>query len=255
MIRGCGVPQGFRVSIGGTGSMRKQTILVVDDDPRTVEIVRLRLENDGFAVLPAGNGAEALELVRTEHPDLVVLDLMLPKLNGLDVCHILRAEGESSVPIIMLTARSTEDDKLLGLESGADDYLTKPFSPRELSARISAVLRRSGSAADQRPVVITHGDLTVDLKRVEVLKNGSPLRLTPTEFSLLATLIVEPGRAFTRLQLLDRIFGYNYDGLERTIDVHITNLRKKIEPDPSQPVFIITAYGTGYRFAAREDTA
>jgi DNA-binding response OmpR family regulator len=233
--------------------MWKPAILVVDDDPRTVEIVRLRLENDGFAVLRAANGAEALELVRTERPDLVVLDLMLPKLNGLDVCHILRTENESPVPIIMLTARSTEDDKLLGLESGADDYLTKPFSPRELSARISAVLRRTG-AAERRPTVITYGDLSVDLQRIEARKNGAPLRLTPTEFSLLATLIGEPGRAFTRLQLLDRIFGYDYDGLERTIDVHITNLRKKIEADPSRPALIITAYGTGYRFAGREES-
>jgi DNA-binding response OmpR family regulator len=231
----------------------QRTILVVDDDPRTVEIIRLRLTNDGFAVLVAADGEEALALAQRERPDLIVLDLMLPRIDGLDICHILRVEGESNVPIIMLTARSAEDDRLRGLEGGADDYLTKPFSPRELSARVTAVLRRSAPADTARPTIIRHGDLVVDLQRVEVCRAGEPLPLTPTEFDLLATLIVEPNRAFTRSQLLHRVFGYAYEGMERTIDVHIANLRKKLEPDPARPTYITTVYSVGYRFAGSRD--
>ncbi len=228
------------------------TILVVDDDPRTIELIRLRLERDGFRVLAASNGQLALDAIRIEQPDLVVLDLMMPVLDGLDVCHILRTESGSNVPIIMVTARSTEDDKLAGLESGADDYLTKPFSPRELSARITAVLRRAAPIDAERPSIITHGDLVVDFRCFQATLRGEPVPLTPTEFSILAALISEPVRAFTRLQLLTRIFGYSYDGMERTVDVHITNLRRKLEPSPSQPVYILTVYGVGYRFAERE---
>jgi len=236
----------------GEETMPISTILVVDDDPRTIELIRLRLERDGFRVLSAANGQLALDAIRVEHPDLVVLDLMMPVLDGLDVCHILRAETGSNVPIIMVTARSTEDDKLVGLESGADDYLTKPFSPRELSARISAVLRRAAPIDPERPSIITHGDLVVDLPRFHVMLRGETVSLTPTEFSILAALIAEPERAFTRLQLLTRVFGYSYEGMERTVDVHITNLRRKLEPSPSQPVYILTVYGVGYRFAERE---
>lgn len=226
----------------------KRTILVVDDDPRTVEIIRLRLESDGFEVISAADGEAALALTRSAHPDLLVLDLMLPLIDGLDICHILRVEGESTVPIIMLTARTTEEDRLRGLECGADDYLTKPFSPRELSARVTAVLRRAAPASAVKPMVISHGDLVVDLQRVEASLAGNPLSLTPTEFTLLATLIAEPDRAFTRLQLLHRIFGYTYEGMDRTIDVHVANLRKKLEPDPTIPIYITTVYGVGYRF-------
>jgi len=232
--------------------MSASTILVVDDDPRTIEVIRLRLECDGFRVLAAANGQLALDAIRVEQPDLVVLDLMMPVLDGLDVCHILRTETGSNVPIIMVTARSTEEDKLTGLESGADDYLTKPFSPRELSARISAVLRRTAPTDAERPSIIRHGDLVVDLRRFNATLRGEPVSLTPTEFSILAALISEPERAFTRLQLLTRVFGYSYEGMERTVDVHITNLRRKLEPSPSQPTYILTVYGVGYRFAERE---
>jgi DNA-binding response OmpR family regulator len=232
----------------------RRTILVVDDDPRTVEIIRLRLERDGYAVIVAADGEQALAVARRERPDLIVLDLMLPRIDGLDICHILRVEGESDVPIIMVTARAAEEDRLRGLEGGADDYLTKPFSPRELSARVTAVLRRAAPAEAARPSVIRHGDLAVDLQRVEALRNGEPLPLTPTEFTLLATLIAEPERAFTRAQLLARVFGYAYDGSERTIDVHVANLRKKLETDPGRPVYVATVYGVGYRFGGERET-
>src|SRR5215207_214024 len=215
--------------------MSRRTILVVDDDPRTVEIVRLRLERDGFRVRAAADGEAALAAVREISPDLIVLDLMLPKIDGLDVCHILRTEHERAIPIIMLTARATEEDTLLGLESGADDYLTKPFSPRELSARVQAVLRRAARTEGGEPATLTLGDLTVNPRTYAVTRAGAEIHLTRTEFSLLATLIAEPERAFTRLELIDRVFGYAYDGLERTIDVHVTNLRKKLEPVPTRP--------------------
>jgi DNA-binding response OmpR family regulator len=225
----------------------------VDDDTKTVEIVRLPLERDGFLVSSAADGQAALERIRAESPDLVVLDLMLPRVEGFDVCHIVRGEIGSAVPIIMLSARSTEEDKLAGLGLGADDYLTKPFSPRELSARVSAVLRRAVSNGPARSSVLSLGELTVDPKRFEATLAGEPVHLTPTEFSLLATLMAEPERAFTRTQLLDRVFGYSYDGLERTVDVHVTNLRKKIEADPSRPRYVLTVYGVGYRFGGKEE--
>lgn len=232
---------------------KQQRILVVDDDPKTVEIIRLRLESDGFVVCWANDGQTALDQIRRAVPDLVVLDLMLPRIEGFDLCHIVRSELGSPVPIIMLSARSTEDDKLTGLELGADDYLTKPFSPRELSARISAVLRRATNQMPSSSTIMSFGGLTVDPKRFEATLAGKPIRLTPTELSLLATLMAEPDRAFTRAQLLDRVFGYAYDGLERTVDVHINNLRKKIEPHPAQPQFVKTVYGIGYRFAGEEE--
>lgn len=232
----------------------QNSILVVDDDPKTIEIIRLRLERDGFFVSSARDGQAALDRIRTDSPDLVVLDLMLPRIEGFDLCHIVRSELGSAVPIIMLSARSTEDDKLTGLELGADDYLTKPFSPRELSARITAVLRRTISQAPSQPAALSAGELTVDPKRFEATLGGQPIRLTPTELSLLATLMADPERAFTRAQLLDRVFGYDYDGLERTVDVHINNLRKKIEPNPTHPSYVKTVYGVGYRFGGEEKT-
>ena len=231
--------------------MARRTILVVDDDLKTVEVIRLRLESDGFAVITAASGDEALRLAQSERPDLIVLDLMLPVLDGLDVCHILRVETESQVPIIMVTARVAEEDRLRGLEYGADDYVVKPFSPRELSARISAVLRRA-APDEQRPTRFEQGSLRVDLQRVEATLSGAVLKLTPTEFSLLATMIAEPDRAFSRTQLTHRVFGYAYDGMERTIDVHIANLRKKLDPSDAQS-FIGTVYGIGYRFAGAQE--
>lgn len=226
--------------------MAKRKILIVDDNPKIVELVRLYLEKDGYRVFVAYDGLEALEVARQKQPDLIVLDLLLPGMDGLDVCRILRAESE--VPIIMLTAKSTEEDKLVGLELGADDYLTKPFSPRELVARIRAVLRRVGKEAAQGPAELRFADLLIDRRSHEVQVRGEPVHLTPTEFRLLEVLAREPGRAFTRLELLDRVFGYDFEGFERTVDVHIKNLRKKIELDPKKPTHIKTVYGVGYKF-------
>jgi len=221
-------------------------ILVVDDDQKTVDLIRLYLEKDGYRVLAAYDGRQALALARQKQPDLMVLDLMLPAVDGLDVCRTLRAE--SKVPIIMLTARTTEADKLLGLDLGADDYVTKPFSPRELLARVRAVLRRVADAEGKDPPQLRYDDLVVDLVRHEVRLGQEPVHLTPREFKLLETLARVPGRAFTRLELLDAVFGFDYDGLERTVDVHVMNLRKKIEPEPDQPRYVITVPGVGYRF-------
>src|SRR3990170_1224422 len=209
--------------------MASEKILVVDDEERIVHIVRSYLEKDGFQVLTAEDGREALDVARREQPNLVVLDLMLPAIPGWDVCRTLRAE--SRVPIIMLTARDEEADKIVGLELGADDYVTKPFSPRELMARVHAVLRRSQSAEQEQPTIAV-GSLTIDPGRHEVRRDGRPISLTPTEFGLLQTLAAQPGRVFTRLQLLERVQSEVYEGYERTLDTHIRNLRQKIEPDP-----------------------
>ena len=227
----------------------KRKILVVDDDRKTVDLVRLYLEKDDYQVLTAYDGQAALELARQNRPDLLVLDVMLPKLDGLDLCRVLRAEAPT--PIILLTARTSEDDKLLGLDLGADDYVTKPFSPRELLARIRAVLRRAGlESAAPEPTEARRGPLLVNFLGREVRLNGAVVRLTPKEYRLLEILIKEPQRAFTRLELLERAFGYDYDGLERTVDVHLMNLRRKIEADPRAPIFLQTVRGVGYRLAA-----
>jgi DNA-binding response OmpR family regulator len=225
--------------------MADRKILVVDDDKKTVDLIRMYLEKDGYRVWVAYDGRQALEQARQRRPDLVVLDLMLPEVDGLDVCRILRAE--SKTPVIMLTARTTEEDKLLGLDLGADDYVSKPFSPRELLARVRAVLRRAGEQQEKGPPELHFGDLTVDLIRHVVKIHGEPATLTPTEFKLLEILVKEPGRAFSRLDLVDRVLGFDYEGLERTVDTHVLNLRKKIEPDPSQPIYIQTVYGVGYK--------
>jgi DNA-binding response OmpR family regulator len=224
----------------------RQTVLVVDDDRKTVDLIRLYLERAGYAVEVAYDGREALARVEAGVPDLVVLDLMLPRMDGLDVCHVIRETAR--LPIIMLTARSTEEDKLAGLETGADDYVTKPFSPRELVARVRAVLRRG---EEGQPAELRFGDLVVDRRRREVRRSGQAIQLTPREFSLLGVLAREPGRVFSRLELLERAFGFDYDGLERTVDVHLMNLRKKLEPDPKRPTYIITVPGFGYKLADR----
>ena len=222
-------------------------ILIVDDDRKTAELIRMYLEREGYGALLAHDGRQALDLARQRAPDLIVLDLMLPVVEGLDVCRILRAE--SQVPIIMLTARTTEDDKLLGLDLGADDYVTKPFSPRELVARVRAVLRRGGPAQRGEPAAARCGELVVDFVSRSVRLRGAPVHLTPKEFKLLELLARHPGRAFSRLELLEQVFGYDYDGLERTVDVHLMNLRKKIERDPAQPSYVLTVYGHGYKFS------
>jgi DNA-binding response OmpR family regulator len=222
-------------------------VLVIDDDVNTVELVKLYLGRDGHHVLIAYEGNEALRLARESHPDLIVLDLMLPGINGLEICRTLRAE--SDVPIIMLTAKTTEEDRLTGLGLGADDYVTKPFSPKELAARVRAVLRRLPEESIERgPTEIRHAQLTVNFLTHEASLGGKILTLTPIEFKLLGILIKEPGRVFSRAQLIEKAIGYDFDGFDRTIDVHILNLRRKLEPDPNHPIYIKTVYGTGYKF-------
>lgn len=221
-------------------------VLVVDDDVKTVELVKLYLNRDGYKVFVAYDGIEALRIARENRPHLIVLDLMLPGLDGLEVCRTLRRE--SDVPIIMLTARTTEEDKLIGLDLGADDYITKPFSPKELAARARAVLRRLPEEVFQRgPDKINHGDLSLDFVNHEATLTGRPLNLTPIEFRLLGMFTKEPGRVFSRGQLIEKVLGHDYGGFDRTIDVHILNLRRKLEPDPSHPRYIKTVHGTGYK--------
>jgi DNA-binding response OmpR family regulator len=222
------------------------TVLVVDDEPQILGLVRDYLEHGGFTVLTAIDGPAALRTARTSRPDLVVLDLGLPGLDGLDVTRSLRRDGE--IPIIILTARADESDKLVGLELGADDYVTKPFSPKELVARVRAVLRRA-EALHSPTEVISAGDVVLDAGRMEVRVGGRAVEVTPTEFHLLATLARQPGRVFTRAQLLNAIHGIAFESYERAIDAHIKNLRKKIEPDPRNPRYLLTTFGVGYRFA------
>ena len=222
------------------------TILVVDDERQIAQIARDYLEHAGYSVITAGEGIEAIALARERHPDLVVLDLGLPRLDGLEVAKRLRRE--SSVPIIMLTARVEESDRLAGLELGADDYITKPFSPRELVARVRAVLRRvePGSGSDG---VLSRADLVIDTARMKVTRAGTPIELTATEIQLLAALARQPGRILTRAQLLDAARGTQEESFERAIDTHIKNLRRKLEPDPRNPRYLLTVYGLGYKFA------
>ena len=227
-----------------------KTILVVDDEPRIAALARDYLEHAGFAVIVAGTGSAALEHARHRRPDLVVLDLGLPDVDGLDVARALRRD--SDVPIIMLTARADETDRLVGLELGADDYLTKPFSPRELVARVRAVLRRADLS--MRPAdLIRVGDLELDVARLRVTVGGRRVELTPTEFELLATLARQPGRVFTRSQLLDAIHGVAFESYERAIDAHVKNVRRKLEPDSAEPRYLLTVFGVGYRLADPED--
>ncbi|MFH1775511.1 MAG: response regulator transcription factor [Chloroflexota bacterium] len=224
--------------------MAGKRVLVVDDDRKTVELVKLYLDRDGYRVLSAYDGIEALRLAREGHPDLIVLDLMLPGIDGLEVCRTIRAE--SDVPIVMLTARTTDRDKLTGLELGADDYVTKPFSPRELAARVRTVLRRL--PGERGPEQISCGELTVNFLRHEASMAGRPLNLTAVEFKLLGIFVREPGRVFSRTELIEKALGYDFEGFDRTIDVHILNLRRKLEPDPGHPRHIKTVYGAGYKF-------
>lgn len=228
--------------------MPGRKVLVVDDDVRTVELVKLYLSREGYRVLTAYDGVEALRLAREGRPDLIVLDLMLPDIYGLEVCRVLRRE--SDVPIIMLTARTTDQDKLTGLDAGADDYVTKPFSPGELAARVRAVLRRL--PGERVPVQISHDELTMDLEKQEARLAERPLNLTNVEFKLLSVLARNPGRVFSRAELIERALGYDFEGFDRTIDVHILNLRRKIESNPSHPKYIKTIYGVGYRFGGGE---
>jgi DNA-binding response OmpR family regulator len=223
-----------------------KTIMVVDDEDRLVSLVEAYLKQEGFRVVTASNGREALFLARQEKPDLIILDVMMPEMDGYEFMRLHRKEKET--PIILLTAKVEEDDKVIGLELGADDYVTKPFRPRELTARVRAVLRRSGQSGPKAQVLHVSG-ITLDIDSHMVKVNDRYIDLTPSEFDLLAALMSAPGRAFSRLDLLDRLQGTAYEGYERTIDVHIKNLRAKIEPDSRNPQYIETVYGVGYRFA------
>jgi len=224
--------------------MTGRKVLVVDDDAKTVELVGLYLQRDGYQVLAAYDGIEALKMAREGNPDLIVLDLMLPGIDGLEICRTLR--NESDVPIIMLTARTTDRDKLSGLDMGADDYVTKPFSPRELAARVRVVLRRLPEK--HGPYRIERGELIIDSSKQEAYLAGSRLRLTPVEFKLLSVLAREPERVFNRGQLIEKALGYDFEGFDRTIDVHILNLRRKLNTGDNHSVEIKTVYGTGYKF-------
>ena len=223
--------------------MPGKKILVVDDDIRTVELVKLYLNRDGYRVISASDGIEALLLARESHPDLVVLDIMLPGIDGLEICRTLR--NESDVPIIMLTAMTTDDDRLKGLDLGADDYVTKPFSPRELAARVRAVLRRL--PGERGPDKVCYGPLIVNYLEHQAYLSNRPLNLSPVEFKLLGVFVKEPGRVFSRAEIIEKAMGYDFDGFDRTIDVHILKLRRKLEPDPRRPKYIKTVYGAGYK--------
>ena len=226
-------------------------ILVIEDDPGIARIVRLYLERDGHTVTTAGDGVSGLNAARAHNPDLIILDLMLPRLDGMSVCRALREE--SDVPVIMATARVDEDDRLAGLDLGADDYIVKPFSPRELAARVRAVLRRAArQAAAERSLVerppVEFDGITIDFRTQTVVRGDDKPALTPTEFRLLALLASQPGRPFSRDRIIAGVFGYDFDGYDRTVDVHVANLRRKIEPDAPKPRYVQTVHGVGYRF-------
>jgi two-component system alkaline phosphatase synthesis response regulator PhoP len=232
-------------------AMPGKKVLVVDDDTKTVELVKVYLNRDGYRVLTAYDGNDALRLARENHPDLIVLDLMLPGISGLEVCRTLRQE--SDVPIIMLTALTTDDDRLTGLDLGADDYVTKPFSPRELAARVRAVLRRL--PGERGPEKVEYGALIVDFLKHEAFLEGRPLGLTPVEFKVLGALVKEPGRVFSRAQIIEKALGHDFDGFDRTIDVHILKLRRKLEKDSRHPRMIGTVYGAGYKLLEQNGDA
>jgi DNA-binding response OmpR family regulator len=221
-------------------------ILIVEDELELVKVLRSYLENAGFSVLATGRGDQGLSMWQEKHPDLVLLDLNLPGMDGLEIARTIRRQGDT--PIIMVTARVDEIDRLIGLELGADDYISKPFSPREVVARVKTVLRRAG-VGNTPSQIIRIADLEIDPEAFSVLRAGQPLEFTPTEFTILVTLASSPGRVYNRLQLLEATQGSAYEGYERTVDAHIKNLRSKLEPDPRNPQYIETVFGVGYRFA------
>lgn len=229
-----------------------ESIMLVEDETSIRETMAEFLAEEGFEILQAADGLEALEVFRENQPDLIILDLMLPKLDGLEVCKAIRQK--SNVPIIMVTARDEEIDKLLGLELGADDYITKPFSLREMKARIKAVLRRTGFQGSTEEHKISFGALEINTDRREVRMNNKIIELTPSEYAILTTLSQNVGRPYSRLQLLNATLGESYAGYERAIDTHVSNLRKKIEPNPQKPIYILTVYGLGYRFGDNYET-
>ncbi len=226
----------------------KKSVLVVDDEPKIVDMVRDYLETVGFKVITAKDGKKALEQIAESTPDIVVLDIMMPGIDGLDV--IQKVRSESTIPIILLTARATEQDKLIGLEIGADDYITKPFSMKELAARIRAVLRRipiTNQEKKESENKILHGPVELNLDKRTVKRDGKKVELTGIQFDILARMLRHPGRVFTRMQLLESVQDYAFEGYERTVDVHIKNIRKTLEPNPSKPMYILTVWGVGYK--------
>lgn len=230
--------------------MLHQTVFIVDDDPKLTKLLKTYFDKEGFLTYLAHEGTGAVEAIKEKNPDLVILDLMLPGMDGWEICRRLRKD--SDVPIIMLTARDEETDRVSGLEMGADDYVSKPFSPREVLARAKAILRRT-----QKPAIkvepIRSGELVIDIERHLVKKGNVPLDITPTEFKILELLATNAGRVFTRLQIVERVQGYAFEGYERTIDAHMKNLRRKIEDNPKEPRYVLTVYGVGYRFAGETE--
>jgi DNA-binding response OmpR family regulator len=222
-------------------------IVVAEDDAKQAHVIKLYLEHHGHQVITVHDGQSALDACRGQQPDLLVLDVMLPRVNGIDVCRVLRVE--SGIPIVLLTARTTENDLLLGLDVGADDYITKPFSPRELVARVRALLRRAGDTATADRQVLSHGALEVDTGRSEVRVDGRPISLTAKEFGILEVLAKDPGRVFTRAEIVDQAFGFDHRVLDRTVDAHIMNLRRKLQAAVDHARYVQTIYGRGYRLA------
>lgn len=230
--------------------MSQRSVLIVDDDIKLVELLQLYFQKEGFIVFTANDGLAALKIAREKDPDILVLDLMLPGMDGWGICRTLRRDSE--VPILMLTARDEESDRLVGLEIGADDYVTKPFSPKEVVARAKAILRRTKqTTVKTEPVRM--GDVVIELEQHLVTKGGQPVELTPTEFKILELLAVNPGRVFSRLQIAEQTQGYSFESYERTIDAHVKNLRRKIEDNPKEPEYIQTVYGVGYRMAGNQN--
>jgi len=222
-------------------------ILAIDDEEKILDVIKAYLEREGYSVFTETNGANAINTFKSLKPDLVILDLMLPGLSGEEICSKIRAI--SKVPILMLTAKVEEDDKVYGFSIGADDYLTKPFSPRELTMRVKAILRRTKDDMALNDIFsFNDGDLVIDTRSYEVKKSGEIVNLTPNEYKLLTVMAQNPNRVFTRVELIEKVMGYDFEGFDRTIDAHIKNLRQKIEDDPKNPVYIKTVYGAGYKF-------
>ncbi|HJX03686.1 MAG TPA: response regulator transcription factor [Dehalococcoidia bacterium] len=230
--------------------MATQKILIVDDERKIVDIIRAYLDKNNFTTYVAYDGSSAMDIMKAKSPDLIILDLMLPGMSGWDICRELRKT--SQVPIIMLTARDEVEDKIVGLELGADDYLTKPFNPNELVSRVRAILRRTSDNASTQNL-IRLANITLDQYKRTVFRDEKAIELTPTEFDLLSTMAKNPGRVYTRIQLLDILQGEAYEGYERTIDSHVKNLRKKIEPNPDKPIYILTVHGVGYKLEDKYD--
>ncbi len=227
--------------------MVNNTVLIVDDDKKITDLLKAYFVKENFTVLTAYDGQDALITVKAHNPDIVILDLMLPVLDGFEV--LKRMRKDTNIPVIMLTARDEETDKLIGLEIGADDYIAKPFSPKEVVARVKAVLRRVQPVQDiSREIKV--GEITVDLKKYEVKKKGRPIEFTPIEFKIFELLCQNPGQVYSRLQIIEKVQGYEFDGYDRTVDAHIKNIRKKIEENPQKPEYLVTVFGVGYKLVS-----